>query len=159
MTYRTPSPINVADRGGTDSGAQRRRAWAVRTLRQAITSALAIFALAATAPARAEWDKVVETDVVVQYVDSTTITKNGDLRKAWRLQDFKSPTPDGKQSIRILGEYDCKGERMRILFGSSYTGPMATGESLFLGGGNVDDWDRAPAGTMGELVLKFVCSR
>ena len=159
MTYRIPSPFNVANGGVADSGPKRRRAGAVRTLRQASGRALAIFALAAPAPALADWVKVIETDVVVQYVDPTTITKNGDLRKAWRLQDFKSPTPDGKQSLRILGEYDCKEERMRILFGSSYSGPMASGDSLFLGGGNVDDWDRAPAGTMGELVLKFVCSR
>lgn len=158
MTSRSASSLRIdaGHPGAAHVGDRRPRPG--RTRRPSTVAAIAVAALGLAGPASAEWVKVIETDVVVQYVDPTTITKNGDLRKAWRLQDFKSPTPDGKQSMRILGEYDCKGERMRILFGSSYTGPMASGESLFLGGGNVDDWDRAPAGTMGELVLKFVCS-
>ncbi|MEO8134487.1 MAG: surface-adhesin E family protein [Betaproteobacteria bacterium] len=113
----------------------------------------------AAAPAVADWVKVLETDIVDQYVDPATIHRDGDLRKAWRLQNLKSPTPDGQQSLRLLSEYDCKGGRMRILLGSSYTGPMATGQSLFLGAGVESEWDRVPPDSMGELVLKYVCSQ
>src|SRR4051794_1507593 len=85
----------------------------------------------ATTSAWADWIKYEEDGEVVFYVDLATIHTSGDFRRVWELQDDKEGGPDGKLSRRLLSEYDCKGERVRILAISGHDGPMTTGKILF----------------------------
>jgi len=92
------------------------------------------------------------------YVDSDSIRKDGNLRKAWEIQDLKKRNKDGEMSRRMRVEYDCKNERSRILAFSTHSEGMARGEILF-SASQVGSWREIPPGTIGELYLKFVCSR
>ncbi len=125
----------------------------------------ALLMLAATC-AWAEVVKVTETADTVFYVDAATITRNGNLRRAWTIQDYAKQEPNGTRSRRSLLEIDCTGERIRSLSVSEHSEPMAGGEILnardeeslwsFIGqrtGSNV------PPRTANMAILRFVCSR
>ena len=65
----------------------------------------------------AEWTKVGEKNSTVQYIDYSTIRKEGNLSKVWGLQDRKKPDGEGAISDRLLIEIDCKEESYRLLKG------------------------------------------
>ena len=71
----------------------------------------------AAAPAWAGWVKVSDaTDGTFRtYIDPATLRVSGDLRRIWILNNEKVPKQNGEFSSRNLQEYDCKGDRMRIL--------------------------------------------
>ena len=124
-------------------------------MRKAILTMLLSFV---SVSAWADWEKVTETDSIVQYIDPTTIRKNGSLRRVWTLTDMKVRDPVGALSLRGLAEFDCKEERMKTLSLSSHSGPMATGQTL-------SDFEPEGKGsyiaprTVDEAVLRRVCSR
>ena len=108
--------------------------------------------------ASAGWVKMSENDDADVYIDATTITKEGNLRQVWQLHDEKKRNRDGTLSSRIKWEYDCAGERVRMITATSHSGSMASGKKLF----NVykpSEWrDIAPA-TMGQNGFKVVCTQ
>ena len=114
--------------------------------------------LLATGPAWAEWVKVGETEQSSYYVDPVTIRKDADTRQFWTLQDMKAPDKGGDLSYRVLVEADCKERRSRTLRADYFRRPMAEGERTG-GTGKLDDWRYARSGTVGDAVMKFVCSR
>ncbi len=61
-------------------------------------------AMAAT-PAFAQLVPVGETTAAVNYIDSTNVSKNGDLRSVWVILDLKKPSAAGARSIRALNEF------------------------------------------------------
>jgi len=40
-------------------------------------------------PVQAEWEKISENNDLINYIDKSTIKKDGNLRKIWRLTDLK----------------------------------------------------------------------
>jgi hypothetical protein len=90
-----------------------------------------LFALVA-APAWAEWLRVGETDEAVFYIESTTIRKDRHLRWVWEVQDFKQMREDGLMSRRVLDEFDCREEEVRILSMFNHAEPMAKGAASLL---------------------------
>lgn len=105
----------------------------------------------------AEWVKISEHGNGVFYIDPTTLRKDDNLRRIWRITDLKKPF-EGAQSFRSRVEYDCKNERSKMLYFSSHSAPMAGGETL--GSNNrEDEWEAVPPNTVSEDVLKFVCSQ
>jgi hypothetical protein len=90
-----------------------------------------LFALVA-APAWAEWVKVGETDIAVYYIDSTTVRRDRHLRWVWEVQDFKQRRENGLMSRRVLDEFDCREEEVRILSMFNHAEPMATGPASLL---------------------------
>lgn len=90
-----------------------------------------LFALVA-APASAEWVRVGETDEAVFYIESTTIRKDRHLRWVWEVQDFKQMREDGLMSRRVLDEFDCREEEVRILSMFNHAEPMAKGKASLL---------------------------
>lgn len=126
-------------------------------LPHAMKKLLVICCLLAAGPASAEWVKMSENDDADVYIDATTIRKEGSLRTVWQLHDEKKRNRDGTMSSRIKWEYDCSGERVRMISATSHSGSMATGKKLY----NVykaSEWrDIAPA-TMGQNGLKVVCA-
>jgi hypothetical protein len=108
--------------------------------------------------ASATWVKMSENDDADVYIDATTIVKNGDFRQVWQLHDEIKRARDGTRSSRILWEYDCKGERVRMISATGHDGPMATGKKLY----NVykaSDWRDIAPDTMGENGFKVVCTK
>ncbi len=69
----------------------------------------------AAAPAWAQWVKVNDTENAIHYIDSRTISKQGQMRKVWVTQYLKERSQDGEISRRAFLEYDCMGARFRIL--------------------------------------------
>jgi len=76
---------------------------------------LALLLMVAAAPAWAQWVKADDTGNAIHYIDSTTISKAGQMRKVWVTQYLKEKGPDGEVSRKALLEYDCAGARFRIL--------------------------------------------
>ena len=103
-------------------------------------------------PARAAWVKVGETDDSVYYFDPATILKMGQLRRVWTLSDLKNREADGQMSRRALDEFDCAGERYRIISMSGHSEPMAGGQILF-SGNPPEKWFKA-----GPAILKIICA-
>lgn len=111
----------------------------------------------ATTSAWAEWIKLSEDDGAIHYIDPATIRRDGNLRRAWELQDRKSPAPGGVLSYRVLKESDCTEERDRVLSISGHSGPMATGKVLFSVSHASDSWTYQPPNSVGAALLKRVC--
>jgi hypothetical protein len=109
-------------------------------------------------PARAEWVKVVESDKFVFYIDPTTISTNGDIRRVSELTDLKQQGVGGAMSMRGLTEYDCKERRHRLLSVSAYSGPMVGGQIL-TSDDAPDDWSSIATSSTGQTVSKIVCSK
>lgn len=85
------------------------------------------FVLFTAAPAWAEWVKVGRTDAAVHYVDPASLSKDGNLRQVWVMQDMVEADAGGVRSIRALQEYDCAQQRFRYLSVAAHSGPMAGG--------------------------------
>lgn len=115
--------------------------------------------LLATGSAWAGWEKVASTDEATMYVDRATLRKDGNLRRMWEVQDLKQRDKDGEMSRRTRYEYDCKGERYRILALSTHSKPMAGGKTLLSLGENPRGWGDIPPGTTAEYELKIACAR
>ena len=111
--------------------------------------------LLATNPAWADWVNTDSTDDAAHYMDPATVRKDGDLRSAWTLQDYKERQRGGEMSARGRMEFDCKSKRFRVLSVISYSGPMGTGKILGMTGKSTSWSDDAS-----DLVdIEIVCSQ
>ena len=129
----------------------------VPALSQTMKKLLCVCAVLTTNVASAGWVKMSENDDADVYIDATTIVKNGNLRQVWQLHDEIRRARDGTKSSRILWEYDCKGERVRMISATGHAGSMAAGKKLY----NVykaSDWRDIAPETMGENGFKVVCA-
>ena len=106
-------------------------------------------------PAWADWVNTDSTDDATYYMDPATVRKDGNLRSAWTLQDYKERQIGGEMSARGRMEFDCKNKRFRVLSVISYSGPMGTGKILGMTGKSTSWSDDAS-----DLVdLEIVCSQ
>ncbi|MBK9520503.1 MAG: hypothetical protein IPO13_02585 [Rhodocyclaceae bacterium] len=119
---------------------------------------LLVYLLIASNLAFADWIKLSDNDDATVYIDLTTLRKDGNLRTVWQLHDEMKASNDGTLSSRILWEYDCNGERVRMLSASGYSGPKATGKKLYTFYKTTEWRDIAPE-TMGQNGLKAVCTK
>lgn len=88
---------------------------------------LTLLLLLAVAPAWAQWAKVDDAENAIHYIDSTTISKEGQMRKVWVTQYLTKKGPDGEMARRAFLEYDCVGARFRILSISKFSGAASDG--------------------------------
>ena len=123
-------------------------------MRAALCIGIAFFAF----PAWGAWEKAASSEKGTFYIDPATMRKNGELHEVWQVEDFKFKRPDGAMSARTLREFDCKGERVRILANSEHSGPMATGKAL-LSKNVTGNWSHIPPSTVIAIIAKTVCSR
>jgi len=131
---------------------------------------LTLLLLVAAAPAWADWVKVgtsentvlyVMSEKTVYYIDPTSITVDGNVRKVWELHDMSDKGPRGERSVLASMEYDCAQKLMRTLNATGHSAPMARGEIIKLGQQS-DDWLVLPKGKDGEIfykILDAVCAR
>ena len=114
--------------------------------------------------ASAEWTRVSDIDQFVQYVDIATIRRNGNLVKMWDLMDNKtvqtSPST-GKYylSSKMQQEYDCKGEKVRILAFTNFSGKMGKGNVVYADGNVRAEWEPIEPGSIGETLWKIACGK
>ena len=112
-----------------------------------------------TGSAWSEWVKVGESiNGSSFYIDLETIRKDGNQRKVWSVRDFKQRDNNGQMSSRSRDEFDCKGERQRMLSLTTHDEPMTRGKTLLSGQVN-GDWADIPPGTVVETILKIVCAK
>jgi len=131
---------------------------------------LTLLLLVAAAPAWADWVMVgksehtilyVMSEKTVYYIDPSTITMDGNVRKVWEMHDMSDKGPRGERSILAAVEYDCAQKLMRTVNATGHSAPMGRGEIIKLAQ-LADDWTLLPKGKDGELfykILDTVCSR
>lgn len=110
--------------------------------------------------AMAEWVEVIRsTDGnSVYYIDPATIRKDGKFRRVWVIEDLKQRHRDGEMSRRVLQEFDCKDERIRVLSLSEHSESMAGGQVL-ISTSEPGKWTYGAPGTVGEIFLTLVCGK
>jgi hypothetical protein len=130
---------------------------------------LALLLLVAT-PAGAEWVKVgtvnksvlyVFSNETAYYIDPSTITREGSIRRVWEIHDLDDKGPQGERSVLASVEYDCAEHRMRTLNATGRSMRMARGEIIPLRG-IFSDWVILRPGKDDEVYLKIlntVCAR
>lgn len=80
----------------------------------------------------------------------------------WGLVDNKiaRQSSPGRQymSVRAQFRYDCKEERVRMLYRSFHSGNMAKGEIDSSNSYN-EDWTPIPPGSLAGALLQFACAK
>ncbi|HEY8068874.1 MAG TPA: surface-adhesin E family protein [Burkholderiales bacterium] len=109
---------------------------------------LTLLLILTAAPAWADWVKVGEASKTVfyvlsantdYYIDPSTITKDGNIRKVWEILDLSDKGPHGERSILVSVEFDCLQKLMRMSNATGHSHPMASGEIIKLSQ-LPDDW-------------------
>lgn len=114
-------------------------------------------------PAYAEWWVRAlnnQTDPTL-YVDSDTIRRNGTGVKWWELLDYKTvQTVAGISflSMKVLREYDCAGEQIRVLAMADFSGNMATGTVVFTDFAQ-SNWVPVQPESRGQTLWKAACGK
>ncbi len=113
-------------------------------------------------PAYAEWVSALknQTDPTL-YVDSDTIRRDGTVVKWWELLDYKTvQTVAGISflSMKVLREYDCAGERIRVLAMADFSGNMATGTVVFTDFAQ-SNWVPVQPESRGQTLWKAACGK
>ena len=117
--------------------------------------------LTATA-VRAEWSPASDNDQFIQYVDTATIRRNGNLVKMWDLVDFKTvQTVSGVFyfSDKSQREYDCKEERSRTLAFAWFDGKMGYGKVVYSDNDISMKWAPIQPESTGEALWKIACGK
>lgn len=126
-----------------------------------ILLAITLLQLWAVAPLRAEWVLVDRNDKAKVYIDSETISRNGDVVRVWVLDDLKTAYTRGFSSFlstRAQEEHDCGKRRFRLVAIERFAGNMGTGNSIYKKTGE-SAWAPIPRETMAQSVWKFVCGK
>ena len=119
---------------------------------------LAVFALGLAMPAvAADWVWLgIDNDNVPMFGDADSRTDN----RAWFEARYAKPQKYGNgkffNTIKMLEEMDCSGQRHRILAATLYS---KSGKSIGSETPSYAKWEYVVPGTVGEDVYKFVCNR
>jgi hypothetical protein len=98
---------------------------------------------------------VSDTEV---YVDTSTLRREGQIRRYWDLTNYPTPRANGVLSGRYLIEVDCRDQRWRILQSTTFTGSMLSGQVISQST-NPGVWGAVPPRSQGAEVMQFVCDR
>ena len=119
---------------------------------------LTLLLLIAAAPALAQWVKVDEKDNAIHYIDRTTITKSGEMRRVWVTQYLREKGPDGEASRRAFLEYDCAGRRFRYLSTAKHSAQTLGAPTPSSQGSTPKEEGYIPAAIDHERVQRIVCA-
>ena len=108
--------------------------------------------------ASAEWTLVGPNDDITLYVDRTTIRRNGNFVKMWSLFDYIKVEGPRHLSTRSQSEFDCKGEKMRTLALTSFSGQMLSGTVNYTDS-ITGEWTAVAPQSMGETMWKIACGK
>ena len=107
------------------------------------------------------WILVSGTGSANEYIDMSTIQRNGNVVTAWVLGDLAEPRPfKGKtfRSLKTQVEFDCAANRFRQINASLYSGQMGAGTVLESGSVS-NPWEPAVPQSVGQTKLRAVCQR
>ena len=131
-----------------------------------IRNALMLMLLATELPVLAaeSWTSVIEPRAEsLIFVDLTRMETNGYIVKVWSLRNEEQPgkLPSGATYMSFVNRYeiDCKLNTVRGLQVHVYSETFAGGQAV---ASNSDPDKQAsipPPNSVGELILKFVCSK
>jgi hypothetical protein len=108
----------------------------------------------------AAWAAVGERDASTVYLDPATVRKSTYGRRAWLMSDFKQPqtvSTDTFRSMKHLFEFDCAGERLRILQVSVHSGQLGQGKVVYASN-SPQEWSVVSPESNAEIQLKAACS-
>ncbi len=122
--------------------------------------------LLAANPACADAVKVTEAGGTAYYVESESISSEGNVQRVSVVHDHAKPESGGVRSRRVMYEINCAAERLRSVSATEHSEQMAQGVV-------VNSWEREsdwlyvapitgssiPARTPYRPIVKFVCSR
>ncbi len=128
--------------------------------------AVFVLLLAVAGSSRAsEWPEWVVTDhneAITMYADAATIRKADGIARMWDLTDFEQGNilGGGKRSLSFKREqeYDCNGQRARILYISWHSGHMGEGEILG-SERSPSNWRPVLVGTVLERLWRTACDK
>jgi len=126
-----------------------------------ILLAFALIQLWGVPPLWAEWTLVDRNGQAMVYVDSETISRNGEVVSVWVLDDLKTAQTRGFStflSTRAQEEHDCVNKRFRLVAIERFAGNMGAGQSVYKKSGE-SHWAPVPRETMAQSVWKFVCGK
>ena len=116
-----------------------------------------------SAPAYAEWVKVNDGDEAGKtvYVDPATIRRNSNLIKMWQFYDYKTVQTVG--GVRFLSakeqwEFDCAGERSRVLALKEFSENMGSGTVVYTNS-QVGKWIPVMPDSIGYTVWTVACRK
>jgi hypothetical protein len=107
----------------------------------------AVFAQSAPEP---NWVLMDSTDITENYIDKTSLKRNGDNVMLWESFVLKKD----KTSAKILKEFNCKTKQHRTLSGTFYSKINFTGDTMAL---SKKDWEYVTRGSYGEDILEYAC--
>ena len=107
-------------------------------------------------PALSDWYFVSETDYDYLFIDTETLSIDGNFRTIWGGSELKDNQGDQKsKSSRYLKEYNCSKIQERILTLTIFSDKGAQGDAI--GTKNFGAWRQVLKNTAANDVLKFVC--
>lgn len=95
---------------------------------------LAMLLAGASSGAAAEWVEIGSNEAATVYADPDTLSKVGNTVKLGELYVAKTTqliVNKAYMSVKLLREYDCKGERSRTLWASFHPQDMGRGEMVY----------------------------
>ena len=124
---------------------------------------LATLLLLSSGPVYAEWELASGDDSakLTVYVDRDTIRRNGNLVKMWQLYDYKTVQTvagDSLLSIQRHNEYDCTGERTRMLAYTWFSSNMGRGRVVYKTA-EEQPWAPVVSRSIDHTLWKVACSK
>lgn len=124
---------------------------------------LIILFFLSSVPAYAAWMAVGgnEEAGVTVYADPGTIRRKGNLVTVWHLNDFKTVQMvkgTSYLSIKAQHQYDCTGDRERILALMKFSGNMGNGKVVYTDS-NKGKWRPVAPGSVSHDLGKIACSK
>ena len=95
------------------------------------------------------------------YVDPATIRRKGNLVRMWQLHDYKTVQTvagDSLLSIKRYNEYDCAGERTRMLAYTWFSGNMGSGKVVY-STPDEPEWEPVTPRSINRTLWKVACSK
>lgn len=113
-------------------------------------------------PARAEWVLVswAADGGFRNYVDFDTVRRTGNTVKVWFLREYARAgyEPGASKphlSAKLMYEYNCKDNTLRLLSGTLYEGRQGAGSPVFAL--RPGQWEYAVLGSVDERQMNVAC--
>jgi hypothetical protein len=126
-----------------------------------LSTACFLVALVLPNYAHAEWTRFDEDGQgMVLYIDQATFRQEKDGVRIWSLFDYdkaKTVANTHFKSTKALNQFDCPGERMRILSMSFHSGNMGLGQTVH-SDSTLQPWEPVSPSSIGSSAFDHACS-
>ena len=107
----------------------------------------------------ADWVLLSENEFATQYIDPSTLKREGKFRRLWELNDYKTRQPEGHHSVRSKKIYDCQGERWKYLSITAFSEPYGKGSTIYSSDDEDVNWRLIPPRTPAAIALERICKK